>query len=1416
MTEQTEYRHKINWPLAIAVPTVLVLFVVGVHLLHGYQIKRTADVMLKQADLAGEEGDLEQQIRFHTHYINYVPEDNEAFAAWAMLIAEKAEQEADPRGYVRAYFILEQAWRRNPDNMEILRRLADYSMRIGRFTDAVDHLNRLIQKFPEDDDLEVKLGRCYMAVERYRDAMTRFERVVGENPNNLDAYVELVRLLVGPVDDRDRAEVVINQMVEANPKSAQAYLERARFLQSQEENDAAKRDLDRAIELSPDDRNILITAARLAIDAGEKEEAREHLRRAQRLYPDDDRVLQTLAILNITEGKREQAIKELQKAAKGKAADPQSILPLADLQLQEGDLAAVRKTIGTMREAGYLPQIIQFYEARVQIAERKWREAMYTLERLRPLVAGKAQFSNHVDLFLGYCYEQLNLPDLQLDVFQRLVSSNPEMLPARRGYASALFRTGKYEEALKEYRRIQAALGTEEFVKDPQLQQAMFQLIVRQISKQPKAQQDWSELEEFLDDVEAADGVDPVQQTLMRADLLIRQDKNEEARQLVIDARDKDPSVLRYWTALANFTAADENAEAAMEVLREAEEAVGDSLKLRLAKAGLATRMRTSKGRDVLEELEQDTDKFTEDQRVALWQALGAGYYQLRSRRSAQKMWNRVTEARPDDIGIALTLFELARELGDEAGITQATDAVERIVGRNSAEWNYCEASRLVWMSHNRDVGEGALASAQQHLKVAEQSRPNWQVIPRLRAEIAVLKGQPDEAIDHFQRAVRLGRLSPNYLGQLVRLLYTRGRYEEAREVMARLGREQDTPVMRKLEAELGLRAGDLDEALDLAAEAVQNSSDAADYLWYGQLLARAKRTDEAKDAFRRALLINPQVPEGWLALVVLLVDDEQIEEAQKAVREAQAQLPEDETALLLAQCYQLMKDDARAEQYYLNAVSQHPEDLVVLRRIIDFYMRRGHGEKAQKHLAQLIKVASEDPDKYAAELAWGRRSLARIFASEGDYRHQIQALKLIQENAVNGQLSNDDLRLKATVLATRPERRARLKAIEYFEQLQTERQQKLTAQEQFILGQLYNKTERWALCREQMLNLLAEYPENTTYLRSYIAMLLKHDSPPNAIKPWLDKLEQAEPDNPATVGIRARMLIKSGQVERAVELAKSLIPEPLPDRQVGRIRDVAFLLEELEQFHEAKKLLVDFADRVPAGSLALAAFLGRRGTVDEALDQCEAALDKAPATTTLSTAVEVLRENRASVTPTHFERVARWFDRAKQEAPNSKPLQLHLASFLDLRGSYDELVKVYREFLARDDVSDQERAVVYNNLAFVLAAGKGSGEEALEMINSAIRVLGPTPELLDTRAVAFMATGDCKSAITDLRHAIADNPTAVKYFHLAQAHYQCNDQRSAARAFQVAKENHQLSVDEIPPIERDKYHELITLLGVI
>jgi len=121
---------------------------------------------------------------------------------------------------------------------------------------------------------------------------------------------------------------------------------------------------------------------------------------------------------------------------------------------------------------------------------------------------------------------------------------------------------------------------------------------------------------------------------------------------------------------------------------------------------------------------------------------------------------------------------------------------------------------------------------------------------------------------------------------------------------------------------------------------------------------------------------------------------------------------------------------------------------------------------------------------------------------------------------------------------------------------------------------------------------------------------------------------------------------------------------------------------------------------------------------------------------------------------------------------------------------------------------------VVYNNLVYLLAAQKKDVRNALEMIEQAISVLGPSPQLRDTRALALLANGQPRDAVNELRQVIADTPTGVNYFHLAMALAATNDVSLAQDAMKMAYNHHRLRPEDVPAVERDKYQELMTKLG--
>ncbi len=123
------------------------------------------------------------------------------------------------------------------------------------------------------------------------------------------------------------------------------------------------------------------------------------------------------------------------------------------------------------------------------------------------------------------------------------------------------------------------------------------------------------------------------------------------------------------------------------------------------------------------------------------------------------------------------------------------------------------------------------------------------------------------------------------------------------------------------------------------------------------------------------------------------------------------------------------------------------------------------------------------------------------------------------------------------------------------------------------------------------------------------------------------------------------------------------------------------------------------------------------------------------------------------------------------------------LADLCDLQEDYNKAETLY--FQAMQD--NRNNVFVLNNLAWLLAFKEDGRADALRLINEAIEQVGPSAELLDTRAVIHMKMKNITDAIKDAQAATEQGPTGSRYFHLAQALALAN-QPGKARIFLVEK----------------------------
>ena len=545
--------------------------------------------------------------------------------------------------------------------------------------------------------------------------------------------------------------------------------------------------------------------------------------------------------------------------------------------------------------------------------------------------------------------------------------------------------------------------------------------------------------------------------------------------------------------------------------------------------------------------------------------------------------------------------------------------------------------------------------------------------------------------------------------------------------------------------------------------------------------------------------------------------------EAEAAIREAQLKMPEEQAPFALAQMFEFVGNNEAAEENYKAALEARPDDFVIKRHVASYYVRTDKKLEAVQHLSRLIKEAGEVGKPQVPTIFWARRQMARLLASSGNFQEYVYALQLVESNAINGQLGIEDAQLKATIMAGRNDKRAQRDAIKLLEAIGDFRPS--TLNERLVLGQLYKHTGDWPSAREQMVQVVTHPESSAQHLAIFIDMLVERGDIEEAL-PYLQRLETLQPEVFQTIGLRARALGKQGNADEAIRRATSIIPRPLPPEQVDTLINAALLLENIalaagddevaakKYTAAAEPLLREFVAARPKEVLVLARFLGQHGNLEESLKLMETAVvesDKPDDAARM--AVGLMRVRRKETTPEHFQRVEAILSKAQERAPESTTMPIHLADLRDQQGRYEEAIQLYTKFLESAPKGAQSAAAL-NNLAFLLAARENKGEQALNMVQQAIKLVGPMSELMDTRGMAHALLGDYDRAIADYQYAIEGGANAVKYMHLAWALYKKKNLTAAKQAFQQSLDL-KLSVDDLPPFEQDEFRELKKVLDL-
>jgi len=1397
----------------------------GLVFVRRWQVSRNAGGKLELARQNLSEGKTAQAMELLAQYVALRPQDSEAFTEYSKLLLGRATSaDATRNDVARAFNALETAVRRNPTDDDLRRQLAEFQLRIGRGSDAREHLEVLEKRQAagsaagtEDggatlDEIRLLKANAYLGSNDFQEAARIAADLIGYDLETRgfrddvdtaealrDAYILLAAILQEHLAAADDAQAVLQQLVARRKEDPRAWLALATWHRERRELEEAAQAVAQANALAPDDADCVFADFELALALRDWQRARTAAERALELFPAEERAYRGLAAVALQTGdlaRAEQVLLDGVERIPGRAS---LLLMLTDTLLQENKLIEASQAITRVKELyGATSAAVGLLEARLLVAERRWNDAKLKLEQIRPLVIGNAEMIRQVDLYLGQCHAQLGEFDAQLEVNRRILSNDPTSLAARAGAAQALVSAGQTDRALAEFEAIAAALPLEQLVEFPQLWYPLLQLRLGNQAALPPAERDWSVIDSLLAALEASPSVAPAQLALLRAETLVRRDERQAARELLRNATQgsADPQL---WAALVMLELREDGAEAATTMLASLPTELRDTPQLLTVEAQMFSREPPERAREGLADIEKRVAGLPPAAAAKMLETLAPMRLAIGDTAAAERLWQEAAERQPDELHPREALLEMAVASRDLDKARAAAAEVVRIAGPLSARSRVAEASVAILQARTQlaeassaagsppqqlpPEARALLDEARGKLVDAEAERPGWVQIQLLAADIESLRGAREAAISRLQRAVAAGPVNPLVVRRLVAMLYSANRLEEAQRAMAQLGTE-GAEGLERISAEVELRAGKLEEAVALAEQSVAgDTQNVEDLLWLGQLLTRSGKTKRAGEILERAAEVKPESAEIWLAVFTHRLNAGNPADAERALATAADLMEEPTRQLALAQGYEMLGRPADAERVLREAAVGWPDNLEAIRGLAAFEARRGRLREARRLLDTILATSGEDA---AAYRSWARRMLAEMTAERGTYRQFEQALAILHDNrGRDGKASAEDLELEISLLANRPEPVNWRQAIARLEELSA--LQPLTTSQRLLRAKLQEKTGQWIAARDEVVAMVAKPETPPAYVAMLVEKLLEHGEVSTA-RTWLRRLKQTASESAITVALEAKLALAENDRPRAVESARQLMPGGLVgDDQPAQLAAVARLMEELGFAKAADNVFERYAAIAGDGVIARVEFLGRQGRPEEALDLLQSQWDNISLERGLGSAVQVVRTQvDADKRREAAARARLAIEKAKRIDPGNLLIQLLDVELIALEGKDPKTEQAYRELLERKDLDASQRAIVSNNLAFHLAE-PATAAEARRLIEAAIEEIGPLPDLLDTRGLVRLAGGDAAGAVADLREACLQ-PSAAKYLHLAAAELAAGDEQAAGEALAKAR----------------------------
>jgi tetratricopeptide (TPR) repeat protein len=765
-----------------------------------------------------------------------------------------------------------------------------------------------------------------------------------------------------------------------------------------------------------------------------------------------------------------------------------------------------------------------------------------------------------------------------------------------------------------------------------------------------------------------------------------------------------------------------------------------------------------------------------------------------------QRALDAVSALKPPPENLQLAIYNALISMLDES---KRTSERELYVDRRKDLM--AKSPRLTVQGVNQAISEGKAVAA---VNLAESGVANHPDDPLSQVALGRARQaakQGEKAAEAYRKAFDMMKDSPALQVVLAGTLFDTGNPGDAAEGEKAL-REltpRYSPACLRLVTYFALH-GKSDDALAVAKIGVQShprdpiAHAAMGSAWAAKMditknditkndIAKAK----AEAEFQEAVRLAPDDLGPARALLEFYVDTGRAKLAAETLDklQAKAKATQIERELFRGDILSRIGNRQRAQAAYRKAMALAKDDPAVVMRLVEFLLNSGDTAddiEAQKLLRHI--KGQYDP---------ARRRLAQVLMLRGGDAEWEEAQRLLEQSP-GDPASITDRAAEAQLLMRRGGGQNLEKAASICQALIAEVKRPapglsvLLAQIRELQGNLDEARNQYRALVEQK-NLLPNH------LASYIDFLLRHGPATEAVE-RLKQLDDIVPDDLTALELRARWL---REANRAAEI------EPLVE---GRIQKVLARLDKNDTRHEAvlAKAVGDLYQRLKLYSAAerwylrlqklgenaygpLALAIAKQGRIPDAVAVCKEAGKSNDSPLPALTVAAILATGPA--TPDDLAAAEPYLTEAAEKYKDQIALQSCLASIYALSDRPAEAIKRYREILKQQP----KNVATLSDLSTVLAEqpNDDNRKEALECIERAIELVGPQPNLLDTKGMALFYDGKPERAELVLQTAAqSPNPDPRYCFHYAVVCAKLGDLDRARKALRQARDSdldHQL-----------------------